>query len=137
MSYPYLQTVDPMTNTTISPFVWWEARRLQYNAGLLVAGIIAFFAYVLLGSWLLSDDPNFEITLFTISFQGIGYLFMMGLANICYFLGPISERFVHPAQPLGYRCACFRLGFWFSVSLPFAVPALVIISAMAGPHRAR
>jgi hypothetical protein len=31
-------------------------------------------------------------------FAGIGYLFMIGIANLCYKLGPLSERIVQPNQ---------------------------------------
>jgi len=36
-----------MTDTAISSADWWAARRLSYNVGLLVAGILAFVAYVI------------------------------------------------------------------------------------------
>jgi hypothetical protein len=62
---------------------WWASRRLRYNKGLVIAGLLAFLLYAILDSLLIEDD--FEITLFTIAFQGIGYLFMIGVANI--FLG--------------------------------------------------
>ncbi len=123
-----------MIDTAASPFAWWEARRLRYNVGLVVAGFLAFVAYSVLGSWLLSDDPDFEITIFTIAFQGIAYLFMMVVANLCFLLGPFSERFVRPLDLPRYRHTCFRLGFWFSVLLPFSVPVLVVVSALLGSH---
>ena len=123
-----------MTGTASFLVAWWEARRLRYNVGLAVAGFLAFIAYAVLGSLLLSDDPNFEITIFTTFFQGIAYLFMIGVANLCFFLGPLSERFVRPLDLPRYRRVCFRSGFWFSVLLPFSVPALVVVSALTGAH---
>lgn len=73
---------------------WWRARRFQYNVGLVVAGIFAFIAYVAVGSAMLTGG-NFEVTVFTTLFQGIGYLFMIGIANVLYFLVPLSERIIH------------------------------------------
>ena len=51
---------------------------------------------------------------------------MIGIANACYFLGPFSERVIHPADPERYRRNLYRLGFWFSVLLPFSLPALLV-----------
>jgi MFS family permease len=101
---------------------------------LVVAGFLAFVAYAVLGSWLLFDDPDFEITIFTVGFQASAYLFMMVFANFCFLLGPFSERFVRPLDLSHYRHTCFRLGFWFSVLLPFSVPVLVVVSALFGSH---
>ena len=122
-----------MSDTATSPFAWWNARRLRYNVALVVAGILAFIAYVTVGSTMLPSDADFEITIFTTLFQGIGYLFMIGLANVFYFLGPLSERVVRPRDPDRYRRICFRLGFWFSVLLPFSVPALLAALAVFDP----
>jgi len=55
---------------------------------------------------------------------------MIAVANVCYFLGPLSERFVRPADPERYRRICYRLGFWFSVLLPFSIPALLAALAV-------
>jgi peptidoglycan/LPS O-acetylase OafA/YrhL len=122
-----------MTDAITSPFVWWRARRLRYNVALVVAGILAFVAYVAVCVTLLPKDADVEITLFTILFQGIGYLFMIGVANVCYFIGPLSERVMRPAKPERYRVICYRLGFWFSVLLPFSIPALLAFLAIFHP----
>lgn len=122
-----------MLDTTISPSAWWKARRLQYNVGLVVAGFLAFIIYVVVGSTMLPPDADFEITIFTTLFQGVGYLFMMAIANVCYFLGPLSESFVQPANPERYRRVCYQLGFWFSVFLPFTIPTLLAALAIFDP----
>ena len=122
-----------MTDTTASPFAWWNAHRLRYNVALVVAGILAFISYVAVGSILLPPDADFEVTIFTTLFQGIGYLFMIGVANVFYFLGPLSERIVRPLDPDRYRRVCFRLGLWFSVLLPFSIPALLAVLALFHP----
>lgn len=82
---------------------------------------------------MLRSDADFEVTIFTTLFQGISYLFMMGLANIFYFLGPLSERVIRPRDSERYRRLCFRLGFWFSVLLPFSIPLLLATLAVFHP----
>ncbi|GEP43472.1 hypothetical protein [Brevifollis gellanilyticus] len=109
-------------DTTASARAWWEARRWRYNKGLVIAGLLAFVGYSIVGSVFLADDVEFEITVFTTIFQGIGYLFMMVVANVCYFLGPLSERGVDSKDLEQHRQRYYRLGFWFSVLLPFSIP---------------
>lgn len=106
---------------------WWGKRRLLYNIGLVVAGVLAFACYVAVLDRRINDGsmPDAEITLFTTAFQGVGYLFMMGIANLCYFAGPLSERMVNPKNIDRYRHVMFWFGFCFSVLLPFSIPALV------------
>ena len=115
----------------------WEQHRLRYNIGLVVAGLLAFVCYVGAVDRGISAGamPGAEITLFTTAFQAIGYLFMMGVANICYLAGPLSESLVKPTNLDRYRRVTYWLGFWFSVLLPFCIPALVLInpSAVGGP----
>jgi hypothetical protein len=48
-------------------------------------------------------------------FSGIGYLFMMAIANVCYFAGPLSESLIKPQNVERYRRMTFQLGLWFSV----------------------
>ena len=74
-----------------------------------------------------------EITPFTVLVQGVGYLIMMGVANLLYSLGPLSERLVRPANADRYRQLCYRLGFWFSVLLPSSIPLLLTISVLFFP----
>lgn len=132
-----VRPVRAVNDIATSPFTWWNARRLRYNVGLVVAGILAFVAYVAIGSTMLPPDANFEVTIFTTLFQGIGYLFMLGLANVFYFLGPLSERLIRPRNLERYRRNCFRLGFWFSVLLPFSVPVLFAALAVFHPSYLR
>ena len=115
-------------------FRWWEARRLRYNLGLVTAGILAFVAYaaviVRFGDVINAADPSQadEFSGFTLVFQGLGYLFMMFVANVCYFLGPLSERWLQPPDVAHYREKAFRFGFWCSVALPFAIPVLLLFN---------
>jgi hypothetical protein len=120
-------------DTIASPFVWWRARQLRYNVALVIAGIVAFFLYVVVCATLVPKDVDVEITVFTVFFQGIGYLFMMGVANLCYFIGPLSELVVRPTDLERYRRVSYRFGFWFSVLLPFGIPVSLVVLALFHP----
>src|SRR5436189_4656661 len=107
---------------------WWAARRLRYNIGLIIAGVTAFVCYVVLGEFLIMPyDKEYETTLFTIFFQGIGYLFMIGIANIFYNLGRWTDRHFNTRDSQTFRQRLFNLGFWFSFGLPFLIPILIIV----------
>jgi hypothetical protein len=125
-----------MKDTVRSPLVWWESRRPLYNAGLVIAGVLAFACYVVVCCTLLPrvlPASRIHVTFFTTLFQGIGYLVMMGVANVCYFLGPITERIVRPNRVERYRRICFNFGFWFSVLVPFSIPILLTILVLYCP----
>ena len=109
---------------------WWGKRRLRYNMGLLVAGPLGFacYAFAIQRRIDLHAPGEFEITIFTTLFQGFAYLVMIGMANLCYYFGPWSERLLHPNKVERYRKIAFRLGFWFSVLLPFTPSALLLFS---------
>ena len=115
-------------DTIASTKEWWRNKRLKYNKGLIVAGISAFICYCVAFE-LVADKlgPEVEITIFTTLFQGIGYLIMMGIANICYNLDPFVERKLKPKNIGQYRRTAFSLGFWGSVALPFIVPVLLLV----------
>jgi hypothetical protein len=107
---------------------WWAKRRIKYNAGLVIAGISAFILYAILGSLLIAPHDNeFEITLFTIFFQGIGYLFMMAIANLFYGLGAYVDRHYNKTNDEQFRQRLFNLGYWFSFALPFLIPLLIVV----------
>ncbi len=108
-----------------SAFKWWEGRRRRYNVGLFISGPLAFVVYATIVFSFEEYIPDAEISGFTIALQSIGYLLAVGLANIFYFLGPLSEKFVKPKNLIGYRESAYKLGFWFSVLLPFAIPLLL------------
>jgi hypothetical protein len=107
---------------------WWESNRKKYKKGLIVSGIAAFLAYAILGSCLIAPyDHEFEITLFTIFFQGVGYFMMMQIANIFYDLGYyIDNRFSNESN-LEFSKRLFNLGFWCSVALPFLIPTMIAL----------
>lgn len=110
---------------------WWEGRRLRYNIGLVAAGWAAW-ALAATAIWTLApllpfrtDNP--EVTLFTVLIQGVLYLLIMGVANLFYLLGPLSEAVLRPVDVDVYRRRMFGLGFWLSVALPFAYPILLAV----------
>jgi hypothetical protein len=109
---------------------WWAQRRRRYNVGLLTAGLLGFIGYAAAVERCirLSARGEWEITIVTTVFQACAYLVMIGVANLCYYLGPWLERGLHPVNIARYRKITFRLGFWFSVLLPCAPAALLLIS---------
>lgn len=110
-----------------SPARWWRSKRIQYNKGLLWAGLVAFALYCVLGPIFIAPHEEFEETLVEIIFQGVGYLIMMGIANLFYTLGWLSDVTVNRRNSQRFRERLFAVGFWFSVALP----PLVILSVMA------
>lgn len=108
---------------------WWSDKRYLYNLGLVLSGIIAFILYVIVGvNFIIPYDEEFEITLFTIVFQGIGYLIMIVFANLFYSLGVTQDLNHNKENTDDFRKNLFNLGFWFSVSLPFLAPLWLLIS---------
>jgi hypothetical protein len=119
-----------MTKISINNYKrnWWRQRRFQYNIFLALAGIIAFIYYAILGSLLIAPYvDDFEITLFTILFQGIGYLIMMGIANIFYNLGYWIDKKYNKQNSDNFRSRLYKAGCWFSCSLPLLIPVIIII----------
>jgi hypothetical protein len=113
---------------------WWEARRKLYNIALVLAGLGAFACYAAVlehyscsGVNCPGNVEDTEITIFTISFQALGYLVAMRVANVAFGLGAWSEAFVRPTNGKRWRRTCFALGLGFSVALPFVVPVLVAL----------
>ena len=117
-------------NITPESRQWWEGRRLRYNIGLIIAGILAFVCYVIVADRSIEQHKlgdEAEITLFTTFGQGIMYLFAMGIANFCYMLGPWWETRLKPANVDRYRSLTYNLGFWFSVLLPFSISVILVL----------
>src|SRR5438128_2077350 len=114
--------------------IWWEKRRKLYNLALVLADLGAFACYAAVLDQFSCSGPDCrgsaeetEITLFTIAFQGVGYLIAMGVANVLFGLGALSEKLVRPKNAERWRRTCFLLGLCFSVALPLAVPVLVAL----------
>lgn len=116
-------------DTTDQPsWVWWEARRLRYNLGLVLAGCAAWALFALECWWLVD---NFSISVSVTLAQGLVWLVAVAAANILYLLGPISEAVLRPSDVGAYRRRMFGLGFWASMAAPFLFPALVLASLLA------
>lgn len=116
-----------LTESQISE--WWNDKRYLYNLALLISGIIVFVLYVIVGvNFIMPYDEDFEITLFTIAFQGIGYLIMIVFANLFYSLGVKHDLYYNKENTDDFRKNLFNLGFWFSVSLPFLAPLWLFMS---------
>jgi hypothetical protein len=116
-----------MTPPSIPAQQWWGNRRFRYNIGLIVAGVLAFAAQAAVVSWGIPKgrvprDADPDAVLARVIADAVSYVFLIGVANLCYFLGPFSEKFIKPVDYGRYRSIAFRLGFWFSVLLPFTVP---------------
>ena len=107
---------------------WWNERRGKYNIGLILSGIIVFFIYALVVEFIIPSSADIEITIFTIIFQGIGYLFMIGIANVFYNLGAIIEKMIEPKNAERFRKLTYNIGFWFSCGLPFLIPLILLIT---------
>lgn len=107
---------------------WWESRRLRYNIGLAIAGALAWALFAIEAS-LLTDWFSLSVSV-TLA-QGLAWLVAMGVANLAFFLGPVSERIFKPDDPDAYRRRIFGLGFWFSMAVPFLFPAVTLIAILA------
>jgi len=107
---------------------WWEGRRLRYNIGLAVAGVVAWGLFVaeglLLTHW-------FSLSVSATLATGLLWLVAMGIANLLFFLGPVSERVLKPKDRDAYRRRIFGLGFWSSMAVPFLFPAAALIAILS------
>jgi hypothetical protein len=99
-------------------WTWWQGCRLRYNLTLAAAGWLAYglavgqsFAFGR-PMWL-SLTGALSMTLFL----GVGYLILMGFANVAFLLGP---------------AAAFAMGLWGSFALPFAMPAVNLALLIGG-----
>lgn len=123
-----------MINKVAGRRQWWWSKRLKYNIGLIISGFVAFMLYCLLGEAIIAPKGEFEVTLFTIFFQGCAYMIMIFIANILYTLGWLADILFNPANSQRFRENLFRLGYWFSVALPILfIPAIMISFTIRTP----
>ena len=114
------------TDTLTTSSQWWLYKRIEYNKGLVIAGIIAFALYCVLGPIIIAPHEEFEETIFEMAFQGFAYLLMICIANVFYTLGWIIDISFNRSSSLLFSKRLFSLGYWFS----FALPILLILSVM-------
>jgi hypothetical protein len=114
-------------------WAWWQARRLTYNIALALAGIAAYLVSVALhyafGDPVWAAWPD---ALGVTVFLGTAYLVVMGIANICYLIGPFAEAWLRPVDVDRFRRSAFNMGLWGSVALPF-LWTLLQLSFLIGP----
>jgi hypothetical protein len=115
---------------------WWATQRSYYNTRIAIAYSVAAICSMLVLRWVSSLSPSPAGTtahwMQPIAFAVFGSTFALLLANLFYFLGPLSERVIRPRSPDRFRRMAFRLGIWFSVLLPFAIPALLLCFGLLG-----
>jgi hypothetical protein len=97
---------------------------------MLLAGVLAFVVQIAVVRWGTSigaispnSDPDPDAMFFTIFIDGIGYLVMMGIANVCYFLGQWSEGVMNPSRILVFGALAFQHSC--SVGLLLLVPSVL------------
>lgn len=103
----------PAERSPAAIFMWWESRRLGYNAvmgvtGIFSLGIMAAFASLPPGPGTLPPLPL--VIVYAIA------------ANVFYGLGPLVEcalEMIWPRKVLPVGPALFRMGLTFSVGLNF------------------
>lgn len=117
----------------LSPAQWWAARRLRYNLALLAGATVSFLSLAAVGWLFAARLPCLEVTVFSVAFGGVLFLVGLGLANLCYYLGPLSERWLHPKNLLGFRRLAFALGTAFSLALIFLPVAGNLAVAVFAP----
>jgi hypothetical protein len=123
----------------VSSWEWWGSRRRHYNLVMLVAAFSATCCYLLVdwaGSRLMGQAQGESSFLREAVPTVAVYLVAVGLANVWYLAGPLSERIVRPADLDRYRRITLRLACWFSVLLFLAYPGVMagaaLLCAVAG-----
>ena len=120
--------MSSIEQNTISRTDWWAKKRYKYNISLVVSFFLAFVVYNIVGATLIAPyDMQFEITLFTLIPMLLGFLLAVGIANICYSLGLIVDIIINPNDIRSKSLTLYRVGYWFSICLPFSIPLLLVM----------
>lgn len=113
---------------------WWEGQRLRYNLALAGAGWAAYAAFwMVLISFGLAEGVGLQQIVSMTTLMGIGFLVVMGVANVLYLLGVIIESLARPDDVEGYRETTWNLGFYGSIALPFLFPLAFWALQLLGP----
>lgn len=98
---------------------WWSRHRALYNVRLGIAGLLIFSAYATKMS---SVDG---MTVFTTIYLIVSVLLTIGIANLLYFLAPVTEQLLKPRNVAIYRNLTYHISFWCFVIILFISPLLV------------
>ena len=113
-------------------WAWWQARRLRYNLTLGAGGWVCYalavglnyaFGHPVWKDW----RGGLGMTIFL----GTVFLVVMGIANVCYLLGPGLEGSVKPAEGERYRRTAFAMGLWGSLAVPALFPLVQLALLIA------
>lgn len=124
---------DTLSKLEISAWSWWAARRMRYNAILLISATVSFICLLMIWWLFESRLPCLEITGFSLAFGGLLFVVGLGLSNLCFYLGPIFEHLLRPTDMYAYRRRAFRLGTGFSLMLIFLPVIGNLVAAAHGP----
>jgi hypothetical protein len=116
-----------------STWTWWQSQRRRYNVWLIAAALICALSLMVIWAFFETRLPCLEVTFFTLLFQGILFVIGLGVANVCYFFGPLSEKFLRPRNVVAFRRWAFRAGTSFSLLLIFLPVLLNLIAVVRGP----
>lgn len=111
---------------------WWQARRLRYNLTLAAGGWVCYALAV--GLNYAFDHPvlkNWRGGLGVTLFLGAVFLAVMGVANVCYLLGPAVEGWIRPTDVDRYRKNAFAMGLWGSLVVPALFPLVQLAMLIA------
>jgi hypothetical protein len=111
---------------------WWQARRLRYNLTLAGGGWACYGLAVALNYAF--GHPvwrNWRGGLGMTIFLGTVFLVVMGIANVCYLLGPAVEHWMQPAEVGRYRRTAFSMGLWGSLGVPALFPLVQLAMLVA------
>ena len=116
---------------------WWQSRRLSYNLTLAAAGWVAYGVGLALA--LAFHKPmwrDWQGGVAMTLFLGTFFMVAVGVANVCYLLGPVVEGWVKPADASRYRRTAYAMGLLGSAALPFVFPLanLAIFIGQTAPN---
>lgn len=110
---------------------WWESRRLRYNVGLAVAGWCAWslfwVAQFVFDAIIPTEWQFLQITVML----GVGFLVVMVVANVLFFLGVVAEILIKPVDAPAFRDRMWRFGYGGSIALPFLLPLATFVALLA------
>ncbi|MDT3403992.1 hypothetical protein [Mucilaginibacter terrae] len=110
---------------------WWEAKRWEYNKGLLISGafgsVFAWLAMALEESAYLAIDASIVIIITFLLFYGL----YMTAANLLYYLGFAIDSTFNINNDEDIRHILFTCGYWVSV-LTVPIALFIYITILMG-----